>query len=151
MKNRHLHKAKRLDNGEWVEGYYLYDGVTGKSYVHAIGNCLNESGKVGEEGCLKLVAFEVEVSTLCQCTGLKDKNDKLIWENDIVRACSGALRYVHGVVKFGKYGNIKTDYGFYIEWEKTQPYWRNDLGFWRKDIKIIGNIFDNPELLEVGE
>lgn len=147
MNNRYLYKAKRMDNGEWVEGNYMEDGITGKTYIHASGNSVNESEKIGEEGCLKFVAFEVDPSTLCQCTGLTDKNDKPIWENDIVEATGR----VFGMVRFGKYGGLKTDYGFYIKWDGTQPYWRNDICYWKNEIKVIGSVIDNSELLEVGE
>lgn len=52
-------KAKRVDNGAWVTGYLLRDGVTGQYFIHASGNSVNESDKVNEEGCLRFVAFEI--------------------------------------------------------------------------------------------
>lgn len=82
MNNRYLYKAKRTYTDEWVRGNYIFDGITGKHYIHAEGNCVNESENIGEEGYLKFVAFEIDLSTLCQCTGLKDKKGRLIWEND---------------------------------------------------------------------
>ena len=84
MENRYLYRAKRTDNGEWIVGNRIDDGVTGQVFIHAAGNTVNESDKGGEDGCLRFVAFEVDPSTICQCTGLKDKNGKLIWENDVV-------------------------------------------------------------------
>lgn len=139
MNNRHLYKAKRLDNGEWEQGFYVL--CRGHHYILPVFDTDNGFDERYAEW------VEVDSSTLCQCTGLTDKNDKLIWENDIVEATGR----VFGMVRFGKYGDTETDYGFYIEWDKTQLYWRNDFGYWRKDIKVIGNIFDNPELMEVGE
>lgn len=103
--------------------------------------------KTGElcNGGLYVVAerFEVGPSTLCQYTGLPDKDKTQMYENDIVRASGG----VHGVIRFGKYGDMKTDYGFYIEWDKSQPYWRNDICYWQDEIKVIGSYIDNTELL----
>lgn len=72
MLDRYLFKAKRKDDGEWVIGNRIDDGVTGQVFIHAVGNSVNESDKVGEEGCLQFVAFEVAPSTICQRTGLKD-------------------------------------------------------------------------------
>lgn len=67
MKDRYLFKAKRLDNGEWVQGY-LY-GIWGKLW-----GMINETPDM----------IAVDQSTICQCTGLKDEDGNLIWEHDIV-------------------------------------------------------------------
>ena len=140
MQDRYLFKAKRKDDGEWVFGNRIDDGVTGQVFIHAVGNSVNESDKVGEEGCLQFVAFEVAPSTICQCTGLKDKNGKLVWENDIVSYCDCT----------------KEDY--VIAWEQNkacfeyQEYNCSMMNFDELsgcEVEVIGNIFDNPELLEV--
>lgn len=144
MSREILFRGKRTDNGEWVEGYYFV--FRDKSYITNIEQTFM-STYYTEESIVdfNLRAYEAEPSTVCQYTGLTDKNGRKIWENDIVRASYG----VTGIVKFGKYGDMNTDYGFYIKWDKTQPYWRNDICYWQQDIEVIGNIFDNPELLEV--
>lgn len=80
MSDRHLYKAKRTDNGEWVEGCLLIDFVTGQYFIHTYGNSVNESEKVNEEGCLRFLALEVDPSTICQCTGVPDKKGKRIFE-----------------------------------------------------------------------
>ena len=145
MNDRYLYRAKRCDTGEWVEGNCINDGVTGQVFIHASGNSVNESDKVGEDGCLRFVAFEVDPSTICQCTGLKDKKGKLIWENDIMVA--------------------HLDDSFPEDTTYERAVWNNN-GFCTKEqgsedispldkfdqeyFEVCGNIFDNPELLEVG-
>lgn len=136
MNDRYLYKAKRKDNGEWVAGCLLIDYITGQYFIHACGNSLNESDKIGEEGCLRFVAFEVDPSTLCQCTGISDKNGKLIWENDIVYArCNG----------LSGYGVIKYDKGCFVLIDKKRNRNYSLFGEWK--FRVDGNIFDNPELL----
>ncbi len=76
MNREILFKAKRIDNGEWVEGQYVY-----------ITNPLTEDGKpIKHLICNGTNIFNdlIDSDTICQCTGLTDKNDKKIWENDIV-------------------------------------------------------------------
>ena len=139
MEDRCLFKAKRIDNGEWVRGY-LY-GIWGKRYI--LWGMTNDIPNM----------IEVDSSTICQCTGLKDKNGKLIWENDIVK---GLFSDVYAQIKYGSYqscfDSTKTEHvGFYVDWSyKYTKGYRKDLGYWINmvDAEIISNIFDNPELLE---
>ena len=142
MQDRYLFRGKRIDNGEGVIGNCIDDGVTGQVFIHTVGNSVNESDKVGEEGCLQFVAFEVAPSTICQCTGLKDKNGKLVWENDIVeyRDCT-TERYVVA------YENDKACFEY-------QQYGCSIMNFDEMssvEVEVVGNVFDNPELLEVQE
>lgn len=135
-----LFKAKK-DNGEWVEGCLIIDYVSGQYFIHQNGNSVNESPKIGEEGCLRFLAFEIDPNTLCQFTGLTDKNGKKIWENDIVDTFEESSKEIlRNVVKF-------EDGCFKVFKEHYLPM---DLDSYEKtDLKVVDNIFDNPELLEV--
>ena len=151
MSREILFKAKRLDNGEWVEGWLLKDEVTGQWFIHASGNSVNESDKVNEEGCLRFIAFEVDENTICQYTGLTDKNGNKIWENDVIQYIDKDL-VVNGVVRFGRHEQIvMLELGFYVDWvsEGTECF-KTDICYWveKRNIEVIGNIFDNAELLK---
>jgi uncharacterized phage protein (TIGR01671 family) len=105
-----------------------------------------------------LISFGVETETIGQFTGLTDKNGKKIFEGDIIKYHREDDVGFIGVVKCGEYspdaGALhSTNIGFYVEWGKRNRicvYRRKDLGFWTKfrKVEVIGNIHDNPELLE---
>ena len=83
MESRYLYRGKRIDNGEWVEGYLSYPSCTEKG---------NESYYFYAKDSLGFFCrCVVDASTICQCTGLKDKRGKLIWENDIIKNDKGNL------------------------------------------------------------
>lgn len=120
-----LFKAKRIDNGEWVEGDILH------TKHHEIVIISDYEDK----------AYRCDGTTLCQFTGLTDKNGKKIWENDIVDTFEESSKeFLRNVVKFED-GCFKVFKKHYLSMhmdscEKT-------------DLKVVGNIFDNPDLLEV--
>lgn len=134
-----LFKAKRKDNGEWVEGYYCKT---------TIGNDVRPSDVIfvpfkvsrnEEWGWMK-----VDSDTLCQYTGLVDKNGQKIWENDIVNRTD-----LH-VVSEPSIGFIEYDLentSFLIHWTNKVEY--SPTYHWKDKLQVIGNIFDNAELLEV--
>ena len=90
---------------------------------------------------------EIDFTTLGQCTGLKDKNGKLIFEGDIIK-----FDKKQGAVIWGNENCFDKDItkhadGWHVNWKDEQ--YRKDLGFWvMRRVKIIGNVHDNPELLE---
>lgn len=129
MENRFLSRGKRIDNGEWVEGYLSYPFCTKKG---------NESYYFYAKDSLGFFCrCVVDASTICQCTGLKDKNGNLIWENDIVKINNSKA---NTVVAFRDFEIICTI--------PNEKYYKHRLEY-DTEYEVIGNIFDNPELLEV--
>lgn len=132
MEDRYLFKAKRLDNGEWVQGYLF--GIWEKRYI--LWGMTNDIPNM----------IEVDPSTICQCTGLKDRNNKLIWENDIV-AYWDTYSTESGYAEADCIGRVVWD-AETISFQVTNRLSAESyevLG----ECSVIGNIFDNPELLEV--
>ena len=147
MDERFLFRGKRKDNGELVEGY-LYITHDGKY----------EIAKYCDETNIERIAYEVIPETVGQCTGLRDKNGKLIFEGDILKGFSypflseGEYNYYAVVVwlenspAFGIYtiknpkskvrGISSGNTEYMDEWDSNN---------W----EVIGNVHDTPELLEV--
>lgn len=143
-----LFKAKRIDNGEWVEGQYVYffnpKTENGEPIKHFISNGTT------------IFTDEIDPSTLCQYTGLKDKNGKRIWENDILKG------FIYPFLYDGEFNYFAT-----VEWSEEYKYFflytvknpnstvrgisegNGELleNFNSDNWEVIGNIFDNPELL----
>lgn len=129
MENRYLFRGKRIDTGEWVYGLPSCD----------------EDGEIEEIEVWSeddINFYSVDPSTVCQCTGIKDKNGKLIWENDIVNCpdaeCCGYIGWNESEAGF-YFNALLEDGGF----EEEHIYDYQDC------MEVIGNNFDNPELLEV--
>ena len=139
-----LFKAKRIDNGKWVEGYYCkwLKGERIITYSEKETDCIITWMSNGG-----MSRYEVDPETLCQFTGLLDKNGNKIWENDIVK-------YEDDLVNM-----VKVDL---IGWNETHAAFtrlhRSKMGlqylyideFIASNSEVIGNIFDNPELLKGG-
>lgn len=140
MENRYLFRAKRIDNGEWVEG----------NYVHTrLGREMIADGTT-YFGINRPCMIDIDVKTLCQCTGLKDRNGKLIWENDVITI--SAYDYLEptddytGIVCYSEKDVCWCLKDFENE-EKIIPICEC-YGEYVTEITKLGNIFDNPELLE---
>ena len=147
MEDRYLFKAKRIDNGEWEIGS-LIALPTGE---YEISNKCNNPPDCDPMWDKVVITHKVDPSTICQCTGLKDNNGKLIWENDVIKY---HFRDLYAQIRYGAYQSCfdsqKAQHiGFYVDWAESRNY-RKDLGYWINMInaEIVGNIFDNPELLE---
>ena len=134
MQDRYLFRAKRLDNGQWVQGFICKKKYkSNKFYI----SCFHDKDDNEQ-------FFAIDPDTICQCTGLKDKNGKLIWENDIL---SG-----HIDDEFPEDETRKRVVWHENGWCTNEPgcddYEKLD-DFDSENFEVIGNEIDNPELLEV--
>ena len=142
MEDRYLYKAKSKDNGEWVQGYYVKGLDMYDKEIHLIFEPATSFYSYGETAGW----HEIDPSTICRCTGLKDKNNRLIWENDIVKDDKGNLYKAFWQDNYYQFSwiCIKSDkLPIGAKWSL----W-NIKSF---EIEVIGSIFDNPELLESEE
>ncbi len=151
-----LFRGKRVNNGEWVEGYYspVNIPITGN-----MGHFINVGG---------YRAVEIDPDTVGQFTGLTDKNGAKIFEGDIL-ACHNNPKDIYKVV-LGEFNVIDTEtfeivenvVGWHTEVIPTAdplsavepfnlPMPLNKFYLERSEMVVIGNIYDNPELLEVSE
>ena len=129
MNDRYMFRGKRLDNGKWTQGQLLV--TINNSY-----RIVNASKNNDFDG------YEIDPATLGQCTGLKDKNGKLIFEGDIVnRLKPDMLAGGHVVI----WANQKW---MLSRISKLNPAIHSDINVRNKFLEIIGNIHDNPSLLE---
>lgn len=148
-----LFRGKRIDNGEWITGYYTKQSnhacfANELKYTHFIYKDVFMDWSLGG-----LCKTEVDPETVGQCTGLSDENGKMIFEGDIVCFARNIYQIVfecgsfHLCDKSGKMiqkvGGMN-DYCYPLSTLYDQCCWEVD---WAYDIKIIGNIYDTPELL----
>ena len=142
-----LFKAKKWDSKEWVEGnlitldadsgyYFISEPYTGASTLPVRDLIYNHT-------------HLIDAKTICQFTGLIDKNGNKIFENDIVKYHFGEDA---AVIRYGKYQNCfdstkACHVGFFVDWQDCK---RKDLGYWVEmiDCNVVGNVFDNAELLK---
>lgn len=144
MPKRFLFRGKRFDNNEWVEGYYL-DGSNKKADWALICPKMDINMQNEDNRGLSCGRFYfVDPQTIGQCTGLRDRRSKLIFEGDIL--------------SFSNHRSVEEIYRVEVVWE-DYGHWAyrldvhgeyNELYHRRECYEIIGNIHDNPELLESG-
>lgn len=158
MNDRYLFSAKREDNGMWAEGYLIYDD---RDHLYRI--VIDVDYSTGTHIHTES-APRIDNHTICQCTGLKDKNGKMIWENDILmcygnkkdlcKVCFGEFKVIDienmvavDIVQGWYYRPLETDglskcEPFCYEMPLTNYYLE------RMEAEVVGSVFDNPELLE---
>ena len=135
MNDRYLYRAKRADNGEWIIGNLVY----------------SENASIGYEYMIMPTQIignwsTVLKDTICQCTGLKDKNGKLIWENDIV-AYWDSYSTESGLAEADFIGKVVW-YDETISFQVTNRLSAESYEVLGDECSVIGNVFDNQELLE---
>lgn len=141
MEDRYLFRAKRIDNGEWVVGFYAY--IHKKHYIY--------TGQLIHSGLYDVAErFEVDPSTICQCTGLKDRNGKLIWKKDIVDGhIKRGAAFLNCLVLWNESKARFDVRAKGCNFPMTLDEVTGDMSVGGLDYEVVGNKFDNPELLEV--
>lgn len=132
-----LFKAKRIDNGEWVEGYFAI--ICEKTVIIE-----KESEKYysidDEKNSRGNRIIEIDPETLCQFTGLCDKNGNKIWENDILMD-NLDKSYPEEAV----YITVEWSFAGFVTYEAgTDREYLDEFDL--EHFEVVGNIFDNKEL-----
>lgn len=141
MKREILFRGKRLDNGEWDEGCLIVpEFALERAFI----------GYLFAQDDHDTDVIEVDPKTVGQYTGLKDKNGQKIFEGDIM-FLDKEFQQNYGIIEFGEHveKDKRKEVGFFVHWDSRLL--RTDIGYWasRKLCQVVGNIYDDPELLEV--
>ena len=128
-------RGKSVASGEWLFGSYCTGEIT-----HGVSHFITENIQHRHED---LLAYKVQPDTVGQYTGLKDKNGKEVYENDIVRwerypipARTNAAVRLLATVKW-------INCGFYVEYFDNDSPFKNEALDPERYIEVIGNIHDN--------
>ena len=138
---RILYRGRTLVTGDWEYGAYVRFRAVSGTVHDAI---IQEYGKEH----LMSEMYSIEPETLGEYTGFKDRNNKMIFEDDIAR-CGNLI----GVVKFGTHHD---NIGFYFDFGPKNAAYNDGIIFWATHenenwIEVIGNIHDNPELIRASD
>jgi YopX protein. len=164
--NKYMVKAKSTETNEWMYGNYMRIVETDTYYVAPHGYHVYKSDDLLPNSYMQICGIEVDKNTISRPTMLLDKNGNMIWENDVVsyedfgeERAIGETNVTDGY-DFMNYAQVKFDVvnGLTlnnIKWKDGLSF-EDDLMFWDcvdKDgfwgrVEVIGNIFDNPELLQ---
>lgn len=130
-----------LFRGKRTRGKHSGEWVTGDLWHHADKESIIYSNELDNKAW-------VSTETVGQFTGLTDQYGAKIWEGDIIRYMNDDEISI-GVIRFGEYQDFNI--GFNIEWlsPNAVDFFRRDIRFWTacREIEVIGNIHDNPDLL----
>lgn len=159
--NRHIIKAKMLKTGKWVTGYYYKMAETTHCTTDdcppvPVHHYILQETMTDWELSNQMLQYEIDPDTICQCVGLKDKNGNVIFEHDVLKGffypyeCDGECNY----------------YGLCNWFDETKAFMIYTIKNPESDVRgishgntelmeewnhamweIIGNEFDNPELL----
>ena len=119
-------RGKRVDNGEWVYGYYFIDERDIED-----GFIWRDIPQIQQRYGDHYQYYDVDPSTVGQYTGLKDKNGKEIYEGDVVRLFGG--EYCQGYYEHDQTIVVKSAYDI-VAMEESE------------NVQLLGNVWDNPEL-----
>lgn len=147
MSREILFRGKRIDNGEWVEGFYVKHGsrhwiYTGEIQYMYLPVCADLPTK-----------YEVDPETVCQYTGLTDKNGRKIFKGDIVKGVAYSTDFIGYIVWIDAIAGFGVRY---FDKHREPTAWENSsilkaIQRWKHpnefQAEVIGNIFDNPELI----
>lgn len=156
--NKHLCRAKRKDNNEWIYGYVCRYGHTGKEKWYII-----------PEYASALYVIEIDPKTIERCTGFSDKNGRIIFEGDIFKIpdeiwtiiCFASSGQEHNSSDVENYGVVGFDedtgcydfvkYKFNKNSVETALHKNHVITFPKlvSELEIFGKIQDNPNLLDI--
>lgn len=170
MSDRYLFRGKRIDNGEWVFGGSIIQFLDNEKRIFYIPQFNEKCICTHDEETDDILGFEncrfykVEPESVCQYTGLTDKNGQKIWENDILQSHANkadlckAVYGEFGVIDVETLNVVDTAIGWHYEVIPTDaiskcvpfciPMPLTDDYIKRCEFEVVGNIFDNKELLE---
>ena len=143
VNNRYKCKAKRKDNKEWVEGLFSIRDFAGREYYAIERREKRLLSRISCDSQWTMQPYEVIPETVGQCTGLKDKNGKWIFEGDVVNALLDFGMPIKSICVFkdGSFGLLAKQHGV--------EHFHAFTSICNVKYEVIGNIYDNPELLEV--